>query len=410
MCSFCVLGGPMTNDGKLTEKEIHQTIWASAIGAAFIGGGATLVFPFLPLFLLELGADRENVALWNSVVVSGMFIVGALIMPVWGALADRVGMKKMILRSALCLSISYFLSFFAQSPLHLLGARLFQGFSFGFNPVSQALLAEISGIHAGSAIGTLVGGRAAGTMLGPFLGGILGSLAGLRLPFLIAGIGDIGAFLLVLFLVKEPAVKTNKKHKVGIITSFHRLSGNNKFLTLIGLIIINQCAMLIINPLISLHVIELTGSSDHAALLSGLICGASGIAGVLGGPFWGKRGEKWGFKKVMVLSFAGAGLFSLLQFLAPSVLLFGMTQFGFGFFTIGGVTSITGGVSKVVDPEEAGSAYGINAAAMNIGNCLGPLLGGLIASRTGSLGLVFISSAILQLAAAAFIYIKVKEL
>ncbi|WP_296953490.1 MFS transporter [uncultured Dialister sp.] len=400
----------MTGDGKLTEKEIHQTIWATAVGAAFIGGGATLVFPFLPLYLLELGATPDNAALWNSVIVSGMFIVGALIMPVWGALADRLGMKKMILRSALCLSISYFLSYFAQSPLHLLLARLFQGFSFGFNPVSQALLAEISGIHAGSAIGTLVGGRAAGTMLGPFLGGILGSLVGLRLPFLIAGIGDLGAFLLVLVLVKEPDVKRNKKNKEGIITSFHKLSGNDKFLTLIGLIIINQCAMLIINPLISLHVIELTGTSEHAAFISGMICGASGIAGVLGGPFWGKRGEKWGFKKVMVLSFAGAGLFSLMQYLAPSVLFFGITQFGFGFFTIGGVTSITGAVSKVVHPEEAGSAYGINAAAMNIGNCLGPLLGGMIASQTGSLGLVFVSSAFLQLAASVYIYIKVKEL
>lgn len=400
----------MTSDGELTEKEIHQTTWTLSIGAACIGGGATLVFPFLPLFLLELGADRENVALWNSVIVSGMFIMGALIMPVWGALADRVGMKKMILRSALCLSISYFLSYFAESPLHLLGARLFQGLSFGFNPVSQALLAEISGIHAGSAIGTLVGGRAAGTMLGPFLGGFLGSIAGLRLPFLIAGIGDLGAFLLVLLLVREPDVKRNRKKKEGILTSFRKLSGNGKFLILIGLIVINQCAMLIINPLISLHVIELTGSSEHAAFISGLICGASGIAGVLGGPFWEKRGERWGFKKVMTLSFAGAGLFSFLQFLAPSVLLFGMTQFGFGFFTIGGVTSITGAVSKVVDPEEAGSAYGINAAAMNIGNCLGPLLGGTIASQTGSLGLVFISSAILQLAAAIYISIKVKEL
>ena len=47
---------------------------------------------------------------------------------------------------------------------------------------------------------------------------------------------------------------------------------------------------------------------------------------------------------------------------------------------------------------------------MNIGNCLGPLLGGMIASQTGSLGLVFVSSAFLQLAASVYIYIKVKEL
>ena len=71
----------MENENKeLSEREIRQTIMASAVGAAFIGGSATLVFPFLPLYLMELGAAPETVALWNSAVVSGMFIVGALVM------------------------------------------------------------------------------------------------------------------------------------------------------------------------------------------------------------------------------------------------------------------------------------------------------------------------------------------
>lgn len=62
----------------LSQKEIRQTLFASTVGAACIGGSATLVFPFLPLYLLDLGADESTVALWNSVIISGMFIMGPL--------------------------------------------------------------------------------------------------------------------------------------------------------------------------------------------------------------------------------------------------------------------------------------------------------------------------------------------
>ena len=195
----------------LSDKETRQTIMVSAMGAACVGGSATLVFPFLPLFLLELGATEDNVALWNSVIVSGMFVMGAIVMPIWGALADRFGMRKMILRAAACLSISYFLSYFAQSLWELLGARLFQGFSFGFIPISQALLSEVAVSHAGTAIGILLGGRSAGTMMGPFIGGVLGAMVGLRLPFLLAAVIDLFAFILVFLFVKEPPRVARKK-------------------------------------------------------------------------------------------------------------------------------------------------------------------------------------------------------
>lgn len=390
---------------ELSAREVRQTLFASTVGAACIGGSATLVFPFLPLYLLELGAEASDVALWNSVIISGMFVMGAIVMPIWGALADRVGKKKMILRSAACLSIAYFLSYLAQSPWHLLGARLFQGFSFGFIPVSQALLSEISGAHAGSASGILLGGRSVGTMIGPFLGGIIGSLMGLRLPFLISGVVDLLALLLVFLLVKEPDHEPKKrKKKEGIVSSFRKLSRNGRFMGLIFLMIVNQCGLLIVNPLISLHVAELTGGEGDIPLLSGLICGAAGIAGALGGPFWGRFGEHKGFMKAAMISFAGAGLFSALQFAAPSVVLFGAAQFGFGFFAIGGLTSISGAVPEVITRDELGSAYGVNAAAMNIGNCMGPLLGGGLASLFGRLGPVFAAAAILQLAAGLYIW------
>jgi DHA1 family multidrug resistance protein-like MFS transporter len=395
---------------KQHDKEIKKLTFVAAIGGSCIGGSATLVFPFLPLYLYQLGADKSNVALWTALVTSGMFIMGALIMPIWGGLADRYGKKKMILRSAFCLSLAYFLQYFVQSPFQLFLARLFQGFSFGYFPVFQALLSEAAGSHAGSAIGILFGGRSAGAMLGPFLGGLLGTVHGLRFPFLISGIIDIGAFLLVLFWVKEPKKEKKKvQKKKGLIASFKLLCHNHAFIRLQKLMIINQCALLLIEPLVAVHIVDLTGDIAGATFTSGLICGAAGIASALAGPWWGRLGDRWGYYHTMGLSFLGAGIFSAFQFLAPTVLTFGIAMFGFGAFTICGMTSISSDVAVVTSDEERGSAFGINAASMNIGNFFGPLLGGMLATIFHGMAVVFIFAAIVQIGSAAFIYTLIRK-
>lgn len=392
----------MTDNEKM-PTEVKKTVAVSTLGAACIGGSATLVFPFLPLYLLELGATKENVAMWSSLIVSAMFITGAIVMPIWGALADRIGKKKMILRAAGCLSISYFVSYIVATPLQFLFARIFQGFSFGYNPVSQALLSDIAGPHAGTAIGILIGGRSVGTMLGPFLGGIFGSWAGLRNSFLIAGFVDLFAFFLVLLFIKEPRRNLVQGPKApGLVQSFRQLSKNTRFLELMALMVVNQAALLIINPLVSLHIVELSGGVGDITLLSGIICGGAGVAGALSGPFWGHFGEKHGFRLAIFLSLLGDGIFALAQFFAPTVLLFGLCQFCFGLFSVGGTTSITSAVSEVTGAENHGSAFGINASAMNIGNFLGPVLGGTIATAC-SVRTVFLFSGCVQLVTAAFL-------
>lgn len=74
---------------------------------------------------------------------------------------------------------------------------------------------------------------------------------------------------------------------MGIAASFRILSGNRVFLRLMGLMMINQAAIILINPIFSLYVAELTHDMADADLYSGIIVGVVGIAGVLAAPFWG---------------------------------------------------------------------------------------------------------------------------
>lgn len=383
------------------DGRVKRMSWICALGGISISGGGTMVFPFLPLYLLELGATKDNVAMWTAVASSCLFLVGAIVMPWWGALSDRLGKKKMILRSAGCMAIAYFLGSMVLSPLQLVFTRMFQGFSFGYFPISQSLLSAVAGAHATEAIGILMAGRSAGTVLGPFLGGALAHFTGIRTSFLLAAMADVATFLVILFFIHEPK-EAAPHHQVKIIESFKSLSHNHAFMSLFALMVVNQAAILMINPIIALHIADLNGTFDNVDLLAGIIAGGAGVAGMLSAPFWGKFCLKAGVYRAIFYSFLGAGLFALAQFLAPDVVTFGICQFGFGLFIVGGTTALTGAVAECIDPDMRGSAFGLLSTAMNIGNFIGPLTGGFLAAAV-NMNAVFFLAGLVQIAGALWV-------
>lgn len=383
------------------DGYVKRMSWICAIGGISISGGGTMILPFLPLYLLDLGATKENVAMWTAVVSSVIFLVGAICMPWWGALSDRVGKKKMILRSAGCLALAYFIGSLVQTPLQLMGMRMFQGFSFGYFPISQSLLTAVAGTHASEAIGILMSGRGAGTVLGPFIGGLLAHFTGIRMSFVLAAAANVVTFIAIFFLIHEPK-NSQPHHRVKIVESFKALSHNHAFMTIFALMVVNQAAILMINPIIALHIADLKGSYEDVDLLSGLIVGSAGVAGMVSAPLWGKFCQKSGVYRVIFYSFFGAGLFALAQFLAPTVLTFGICQFGFGLFIIGGTTALTGAVAECIDPDMRGSAFGLLSTAMNVGNFIGPLSGGFLAS-IADMNAVFFAAGLIQIGGALWI-------
>lgn len=380
---------------------MNKTVVISSVGVIFTAASATMLVPFLPLYLMDLGCSEKDLPLWSALVFSSTFLVGSIVMPWWGALGDRVGKKKMMLRSAGCLSLSYFIGAIVLSPVQLLGMRILQGFSFGFVSIGQAMVTSAAGRDTGKALGLFMSGRSAGTVMGPFIGGMLAHWMGIRWSFITAGFGAMFAFFLVLFFVREP-MQPYASQKESIFYSFRKLSHNRDYMHLLGMMMINQMALLIINPVIAVHIGRLAGDMSQAAILSGLILGAGGLAGMMMAPFWGSLGQRKGFYVTMCLAFIGDGIFTTSQFFAHTVLLFGILQFGFGLFLTGGTVSIVGAIAGCTDASSRGSAYGLNSTAMNLGNFMGPVVGGIIASWLGT-GAVFLAAGLIQLCAGLFI-------
>ncbi|MCI0450167.1 MAG: MFS transporter [Chlorobi bacterium] len=137
--------------------------------------GMSMVIPFLPLFVKELGVtETAEVKRWSGLVVSGVFITAFIAIPFWGWLGDRVGKKKMVLRAILGLAVSQFLIGLSQDVVQLFIFRMLQGALSGFIAAALALVSSNTPKEkSGFAIGFLASSTAAGNLLGPFIGGML---------------------------------------------------------------------------------------------------------------------------------------------------------------------------------------------------------------------------------------------
>lgn len=114
---------------ELWRKNLYSLWFAQLIAMI----GLSLIIPFLPLYLREIGVTgREAVKIWSGLIFSAPFMVSAFLQPLWGMLGDRRGRKPMVVRAMLGLALANFLMGFAQTPLQVLILRFLQGSLSGF--------------------------------------------------------------------------------------------------------------------------------------------------------------------------------------------------------------------------------------------------------------------------------------
>ena len=178
--------------------------------------GMSMVIPFLPLYIKELGiTDPNDLKRWSGLVVSGVFVTAFIVTPLWGWLGDRVGKKKMVIRAVFGLALSQFLLGLSANVFQLFLFRMLQGALSGFIAAALALVSTNTPKEkSGYAIGFLASSTAAGNVLGPFIGGLLADSFGYRNVFFITSVLCLISGLLIVFLVKETNILTNSDRNV----------------------------------------------------------------------------------------------------------------------------------------------------------------------------------------------------
>lgn len=371
----------------LLATDTKNTYWKRNLPVLWIGvflccASYTSCVPFLPIYLLrDLGVEQADVNYWAGITFSITFLGSSIMAPYWGALADHVGQRKMAVRAGFGLALTYFLTGVCQNVYQLLLVRALCGVVAGFVPACMSMASSSLPEHKmGWGMGLMQTAVASGSIMGPLLGGYLSSWFGMRMSFLVGSAALFVATVAVVFIVKDMTVL--QKGSSGAVTLLHDLqeSLHNKELLYVMLMFFTvQSCIMLIQPLITMYVGQLMGTmGDEVVKMSGVIFSLAGLAGIIAAPFWGKRGQRFGYIRTFAVVTFIAGFINLFQVFIDNVWQFAVIQFVYGLFLAGAVPNINANLTLVTDKNTRGKAFGLVTSAQQFGGVVGPLLGGFL--------------------------------
>jgi DHA1 family multidrug resistance protein-like MFS transporter len=204
---------PTSHDGapeqaeapKARASDVNSAAAALMTFAAFLGLG--FVIPFLPLFVEELGvADPADAAQWAGLLIGIGPLLAGLLAPLWGALADRNGYKRIALLALSALGLSQILTSFARNPIDVLILRVVAGLFGGIGPLGLAMASAAGPKEkASSHIGKIQAAQILAAGFGPLLGGATASALGIRAAFWAAAFCCFFAATVVAIFYREPS-------------------------------------------------------------------------------------------------------------------------------------------------------------------------------------------------------------
>ena len=384
----------------MERVKFKRNVIVLIISMFLVSAGYTMVIPFLPLYLSELGVPEEQLTLWTGLVFSSCFFVAALMGPIWGKLADTSGTKKMAVRAGILLGFSYLICGLCQNEYHLLAARAFQGFANGFVAAAMAIISvSVQSSEIGVTLGAAQTALVMGGICGPLLGGALSEFIGMRGSFFVSAAFLWIVSLAVIFFVHEPALKgeeSTDREKTSIKDDISYALKNDHLRELLAILFLLQVTILMIQPVTSLWVRKLMGDSGNVELVSGFIMSSGGLAGALTTALWGKFGQSRGYYAAMFITLSFAGVITIAQSIPSSIIGFGICQFLVGCFVIGINPSLNAALVKYTPSSFRGRVFGLSNTAQQFGNMIGPILASFV-SMTGSIREVYIAAGVIQL-------------
>jgi len=368
------------------------------IGCFLTGAAFSLVMPFLPLYIEQLGVSGHSALnIWSGLVFSITFLFSAIASPLWGGLADRKGRKLMLLRSALGMAIVMMLMGLAQNIWHLLILRACLGLLGGFIPNANALIAtQMPRNKSGWALGTLSTGGVSGALLGPLAGGLLADSYGLRPVFFITAAVLFICFLLTLFCIRENFTPVTKKEMLHAREVIGSLKSPRLVLSLFITTLIIQVATGSIAPILTLYVRDLAGDVSNIAFISGMIASVPGVAALLSAPRLGKLGDRIGPEKILIAALMVSVLLLIPMAFVQTPLQLGVLRFLLGAADGALLPAVQTLLVYNATNQIAGRIFSYNQSFRDIGNVTGPLIGAAVSASYGFRTVFFVTASVVM--------------
>jgi DHA1 family multidrug resistance protein-like MFS transporter len=367
--------------------------------------------PFLPLFVIQLGVTPiAKVSLWAGVIASANFLFAAIFSPFWGGLADRTGRKAMVLRSCLAISLFTALMGLVQNVWQLFAARACMGIFSGFSGAAIAMVGtQVPEESLGFSLGWMATGQLIGGLCGPLLGGFLADkMHNYRQIFFVTSAFALGAALVCALFVRERFARADRSEgQTSFWQSLREIARHPQLAPMFVVVLLAQVVAFGVQPIVPLFVRALVGSGPWLATAAGLAFAVTGLADLIASPFLGKRSDRIGYRRVLLISLVGVACFTIPQAFAPSIAAFIALRFGVGLFLGGVLPTANALIGRLFPLERRGQVFGITSSATFLGMFTGPLLGGTIAARFG-FEAVFLTIGTMALANFAWVWFSVR--
>ncbi len=352
------------------------TAGRTLILASFLSAtGFTALFPLLPIYVRELSGPGATAALWSGLAMSATPMAGAVVSPLWGWLADRVGYRPMLLRALGSTTIIVGLMALPNAAWQLVLLRGLAGALGSFQAAAMGALTSWSKAEDLSrAVSHLQMASVFGAILGPVAGGAIAAVLGVRSAAVAGAVALALGTIVVARWFREPAIRRARPRGTDAAPRPTLL-----WLPMLTLVAV-QFTESSFNPILPLLLARGDDEVGSVAWLSGLAVALSATAGIVGSALAGRAFKRGVGRWTMAGAAGSLALLALAALAAP---------LPWGVFTLrvlcGGVAAgmavaafSAGGLA--MPPHQRGFAYGWLSSASMAGYAASPIAAGTLAT------------------------------
>lgn len=364
--------------------------------------GFGLIFPFLPLYVRDLGVSTTgSLEFWAGLAFSAQAFTMMIASPIWGTVADRSGRKLMLERATLGGAIIVGAMGFVQNAEQLVILRALQGATTGVIAANNALVAaQTPKEHSGFALGVINMARWVGVAGGPLVGGVIGELFGFRESFWITGALLGMAGVAVVLWVQEDFHPVAKAQRPGFWASYRAIFTAQGMRGLYGLAFLRSLGATVTVPILALFVLALNQGEERGSVaMTGLIIGAAAFTSAVSAVYLGRLGDRIGHERILF----GSAVLSAVLFI-PQVFVASSWQLAFwqavSGVAIGGLVPSVSALMNIYAPAgNQGATYGLDNSVQAAARVVAPMLAAALATWVGYRG-VFVGAAAIYVVAA----------
>ena len=352
------------------------------------GLGVSQIFALLPLYLRDMGVPETDRLAFVGLFSALIFVVGAPLVPLWGAWADKYSRKVVIVRSALVEAVVFACVALSREPWQLAASMLLIGLQLGNTGVMLAWIRDVTPkARLGTTIALFGASGPIGFAVGPILAGILidglgWSLAGV---FASSAVLSVGTAVLVTLGSREIRPEIVPTGRV-VDLAFGALKGvlDDPAVRRIFLIFgISYLATQMSRPYIPIVVEGLAGAGPGLVSAIALVAGTAALVGGLVSPLGGLIGDRIGFRPILVGALAAGGVVLLLMPVAPSVGALALLAVVLGATTATVSAMVFGLLATEIPADRRSATLNLVYLPLYAAGIIGPAVGAGVATATG---------------------------